>query len=157
MQNGAKKSLYVFLTCIMGVLLFLILHRIAIFGWLILQIASYNYFGTEMPYVQVLAIEYITLVILLFFGAWYGIWVGEFWYEKVYMEKSQMGFFGYVASKYFTRRHSMHSLAEKIAVLSKKMENEAQELSGAIESLPVLKVIKKVARKKPSVIKKRSE
>ena len=56
---------------------------------------------TDMSYSQFLAIEYFTLTITMMLGAWYGIWLGLYWYEKVYEEKSHRGLVHHIAANYF--------------------------------------------------------
>src|SRR6185369_1300313 len=103
MENrGAKKSLYVFMTSLLGVLLFLILHRIVVFFYLF-SIAG-GYIGTSFNYIQFIALDYFTITITMLLGAWYGTWLGLYWYGKVYEEGSHMGFIHHLASNYFPRK-----------------------------------------------------
>jgi hypothetical protein len=94
-----KKSLYLFLTSLLGVLLFLIIHRAAFFIYI--YMLGIGVVTTGMTYEQFLAIEYFSLTICLMLGAWYGIWLGLYWFEKVYEEKSHRGFVHHLSTKYF--------------------------------------------------------
>lgn len=90
-----QKSFYVFLTSLLGVLLFLILHRVVVFIYLYLVAAG---FGAEsFDYLTFLLWDYFSLTITLMLGAWYGIWLGLHWFEKVYVEKSHGGLVAHLA------------------------------------------------------------
>jgi len=119
-----KKSLYIFLTALLGVLLFLILHRLVIFFYLYLLAGGF--ITTPMSYLQFLALDYLTLFITLLFGAWYGIWLGMYWFEKVYVEKSHGGFFHHVSNNYFYR--APKNLESKLSAVKKKIEDDLWQL-----------------------------
>lgn len=149
----AKKSLYVFLTSLLGVLLFLILHRLAIFFYLYLLAGGYV--TTGMSYLQFLALDYLTLFFTLMFGAWYGIWLGMHWFEKVYVEKSHCGVIHHLTDKYFFR--TPKNLESKISAIKKKIEDDLWQLEDLAKvSLKEVsapqpikrKVIRKIAPKK---------
>jgi len=119
-ESGFKKSLYLFLSAMLGVLLFLILHRIVIFFYLVLSGAKFLADVSENSYLLFLAADYFTLILAMMFGAWYGIWLGMYWYEKVYEECSHRGFADYVARKYWpARKHSGYQLNSKIKAVQK--------------------------------------
>lgn len=88
-QGQVKKSLYIFLTAILGVLLFLILHRLIVFVYLTLVAVDYPAFGVNFSYPQFLAFDYLTLIISLMLGAWYGVWRG-FTGIKKFMKKARI-------------------------------------------------------------------
>ena len=94
-----KKSLYLFLTSLLGVLLFLIIHRALFFIYI--YMLGIGVVTTGMTYEQFLAIEYFSLTIVLMLGAWYGIWLGLYWFGIVYEEKSHRGFVHHLSTKYF--------------------------------------------------------
>jgi hypothetical protein len=88
MSETTRKSFYIFLSTFLGVLLFLMLDRAA---FLIAFIA-----GVDITSVPVLALEYVTSMIAVAFGAWYGIWLGLVWYAAVYEEKTTQGVYGWM-------------------------------------------------------------
>lgn len=88
MSETTRKSFYIFLSTFLGVLLFLMLDRAA---FLIAFIA-----GADITSVQVLVLEYVTSMIAVAFGAWYGIWLGLVWYTAVYEEKTTRGVYGWM-------------------------------------------------------------
>lgn len=88
MSETTRKSFYIFLSTFLGVLLFLMLDRAA---FLIAFIA-----GADITSFPVLALEYVTSMIAVAFGAWYGIWLGLIWYAAVYEEKTTQGLYGWV-------------------------------------------------------------
>lgn len=88
MAETTRKSFYIFLSTFLGVLLFLMLDRAA---FLIAFIA-----GADITSVPVLALEYVTSMIAVAFGAWYGIWLGLVWYAAVYEEKTTRGVYGWM-------------------------------------------------------------
>ena len=155
----AKKSLYLFLIFFLGVLLFLILHRLVIFFYFYLLAGGY--INPGISYLQFLVVDYFTLAIVLMFGAWYGIWLGMFWFEKVYVEKSHGGFAYHVSNKYFPR--TPKNLESKISAVRQKIENDLWQLEDLTEAgikavvatpKPIKRrVVRKTAPKKLKAVK----
>jgi len=147
----AKKSFYVFLSAILGVLLFLVLHRIIIFIYLLLSYEDYQTFGMNLTYLQYLALDYITLTLAMFGGLWYGIWLGLYWYEKVYEEGSHKGFVHHLAANLWGRKtYSDTKLEHKLNAAKEKMEKGLWEMEGLVKGaeLKVNKTIKKTIVRK---------
>lgn len=159
MFNGAKKSLYIFLTSLLGVLLFLILHRLVIFFYFYLLAGGYM--TASMSYLQFLVVDYFTLVLVLLFGAWYGIWLGMYWFEKVYVEKSHGGFVHHVSNNYFSR--TPKNLENRISAVKQKIEKDLWQLEDltdaslkAVAATPApikRRVVRKTAPKKLKSVK----
>jgi hypothetical protein len=154
----ARKSLYLFLTALLGTLLFLIVHRVVFFVYIYMLGAGI--LTTGMDYMQFLAIEYFSLTITLMLGAWYGIWLGLYWYEKVYEEKSHKGFVHHLAVNYFpgSKPKALESqmaqvkehLEENLWQLENLAKSEAN-LSASIEPEPIKRrVVRKRAPRKLS-------
>ena len=101
MAETTRKSFYIFLSTFLGVLLFLMLDRTA---FLIAFIA-----GADITSLPVLALEYVTSMIAIAFGAWYGIWLGLVWYTAVYEERTTQGVYGWL--KGFGRGFGNHRSA----------------------------------------------
>ncbi len=151
---SVKKSLYVFLCSLLGILLFLVLHQIAVFGYLMLIYFNYS-FSFGMSLVELMALDYVTLVFVLFFGAWYGIWVGEYWYEEVY-EGQHPGFLGHLVRHYWPTKESKYNLRSKIVAAEQKLEGDLWELedltSKAQSKTKVVGVRKRVVRRKATLL-----
>ena len=100
-MNDFRKSLYIFLTALLGVLMFMLLERLAAFFYWYLLAGSY--IPTSLSYLQIAMFDYIFLVLAMMFGAWYGVWLGLYWYRKIYEEESHPGLVGHLAAHYFPR------------------------------------------------------
>jgi len=152
----AKKSLYLFLTALLGTLLFLTVHQVAYFIYIYMLGTGLATSG--MSYVEFLAVEYFTLTITMMLGAWYGIWLGLYWYEKVYEEKSHRGFVHHLAVNYFPGSRS-RAPEGRIAEVRERLEENLWQLeklaqrgaafTPAIEPKPIKRrVVRKKAPKK---------
>jgi hypothetical protein len=148
----ARKSLYLFLTALLGTLLFLIVHRVVFFVYIYMLGAGI--LTTGMDYMQFLAIEYFSLTITLMLGAWYGIWLGLYWYEKVYEEKSHKGFVHHLATKYFpgskpqVLENRMALVKERLEENLWQLENLAKNEAGLSASIEPKPIKRRVVRKK---------
>lgn len=94
MSENTRKSFYIFLAMVLGVLLFLMVQR-AIF------IAAYL-FGADIASLSAQAISVLTTAIAVAFGAWYGVWLGLIWYAAVYEERSTESISGYVYRRFLS-------------------------------------------------------
>jgi len=148
----AKKSLYLFLTALLGTMLFLVIHQVAYFIYIYMLGAGLATSG--MGYVEFLAVEYFTLTITMMLGAWYGIWLGLYWYEKVYEEKSHRGFVHHLAVNYFPgsgRKEPEGRMAE----VRERLEENLWQLEDLAKNAAVLRpqiepkpIKRRVVRKK---------
>lgn len=125
---SAKKSLYIFLTALLGSLLFLVLHRIAVFGYMIMLYYNYPKFSFGMSIMDFMALDYLTLIITLLLGGWYGIWLGLGWFEAVYEDGGHAGFFGHVLRHYFPIQKNNYGLKNKVVAAGHKLEHDLIEL-----------------------------
>jgi hypothetical protein len=138
-----KKSFYVFLSSLLGVLLFLVLHRIIVFLYVLLLSFDYGAFGFGMSYIELLALDYLTLTLALFGGMWYGTWLGIHWYEKVYEEYSHKGVVHHIASSWWARKkHPLSSLEQKVFAAKEKVEDGLWDLEGLVKPLKPIKSTK---------------
>ncbi len=146
--SGVRKPTYIFLSAMLGMLLFLILHRVVIF--FVMTGVYFNlgegFLGTN--YLQFLAWDYLTLIIVLMLGAWYGIWVGSYWYGKVYETRVHGGFISHLAS---FRKQGLDRkvLGEKLEELSDNVKEEIWELNQLSKS------VAKATARTPKPIKRR--
>lgn len=89
MHENTRKSFYIFLSSMLGVLLFLMLQRSAFLIAFLL--------GADIGSVQSQALGVVTTAIAVVFGAWYGVWLGLVWYSAVYEERTVNSIFGSLA------------------------------------------------------------
>lgn len=111
-SGGSKKALYVYLCSFLGMLLFLIIHRSVFFFFYFLLDIDYTTFSLGFDPFDIQAFDMATLLISLFLGGWYGVWLGMNWYDLVYGS----GYTGLLyASKYwwkgFMPQPESHALA----------------------------------------------
>jgi hypothetical protein len=107
METTKRKALYIFLSSILGILLFLMFHR-ALF--VIYEILG-NFYSTtawlHLPFRTIALIDFLTFIVALFIGGWYGIWIGLNWYKMVYEERGvKTWFHGFVPHHW--RKHKKH-------------------------------------------------
>lgn len=150
---SVKKSLYIFLTALLGSLLFLVLHRLGVFAYMIVIYYNYQKFGFGMSMLDIMALDYLTLIIALLLGAWYGIWLGLGWFEAVYEGGGHAGFLGHVLRHYFPIQQPVYGLKNKVVVVSSKLEKdllELQEIAAKMQknSRPVVKTTRRIVRRK---------
>lgn len=151
--SGAKKPIYIFLSAMLGMLLFLILHRVVVFF-----VMAGTYFNSGegflgANYLRFLAWDYLTLILVLMLGAWYGIWVGSYWYEKVYESKLHGGFLSHL-SGYRQQNFKREGLGEKLDELSENIQEEIWELNQLSKS--VTKAVRTPKPMKRKVVRKRA-
>jgi hypothetical protein len=153
-SSGAKKSLYVFLCSLLGALLFLIIHRLAVFAYLVMVSANPQVFG-GLNYLELLAIDFFTLFLALLLGSWYGIWLGLKWYEQVYEHPHKpYGFVDHVIEQYWPTQKHNFNLEEKVKSVAEEIKEDVLELENISKTIkPVLKVIKPVRRR---IVRKRA-
>lgn len=147
----ARKSLYLFLTALLGTLLFLIAHRIVFFIYIYMLGA--DVLTTGMSYYQFLAIEYFSLIITIMLGAWYGIWLGLFWYEKVYEQKSHKGFVHHLSAKYFLGKKP-EVLESRMAQVKEHLEENLWQLEDLAKSAAVSRAVVEPKPIKRRVVRK---
>ena len=120
-----KKSLYVFLTSLLGVLIFLVLHRALVFVWLYLLAGSF--ITSDLTYGQFLALDYFSLTITLMLGSWYGIWLGMYWFKAVYEENSHGGLVHHLATGTFFWNKAKN-LQAKMSAAEDRLETDVWRL-----------------------------
>lgn len=157
MNQGARKSLYIFLSSLLGTLLFLILHRVVsfLFGWAI--VSGYTFLGFGMNSIELQAMDYLTLMFSLMFGAWYGIWLGLYWYEVVYEQRLRGGLVDHIICNYWPRSRRPYDLKSKVSAAARKLEHDLGELESLAETVQVAvhpePIKKRIVRKRAPVAK----
>lgn len=168
-MGGVKKSVYIFLCSLLGVMLFLILHRLVIFAYLMAVLYGAPGYAAGISYMEFLAVDYATLLLALLCGSWYGIWLGSYWYEMVYEKGQWRGAMFHIRQKLFLRKTADYSLKEKIEVVKQRLEDDlsqAEELAAEIpQAILQSKTVKRrlpagkagIVKKKPAVRKPRAK
>jgi len=132
-----KKSLYIYLSSLMGVLLFLTLHRVVFFFLSILGAYGIEPLQSDVSSLLFMGIEYFTLILAMMLGAWYGIWVGLYWFEKVYVEGNHPGVVGHLADCCWPAPKNRYRLEAKLESAEKKLEADMWELESLAKAIPV--------------------
>ncbi len=122
MEITRRKALYVFLSSILGMLLFTMFHR-AVF--VIYEILG-NFFPVfsllHLPFRTMAILDFTTFLLALFVGGWYGVWIGMNWYKMIYEDRGvNTWFHGFVphhwrktkSKKKNTDLDFINSIAEK--------------------------------------------
>lgn len=84
MKKTTIKALYLFLCSILGMVLFGMLHRSVFVLYDLLLTVDYETYSFGMPYGAIPALDFTTMLLMLFLGGWYGIVLGLEWYALVY-------------------------------------------------------------------------
>src|SRR3989338_8019419 len=153
MYSELRKSVYIFLCSLLGIMLFLALHRILISMVVLWLNASSGYnpfFG--FSYLEFLALDYVSLIIAVILGAWYGIWLCIYWYKKVYEEGTHGGLVSHIATNYWPNKTTSR-LKAKIEVAQKHLRDDLWQLEDLSKSLPatqepVKPIKRRIVRKK---------
>ncbi len=140
-----------FLSSLMGMLMFLILHRIAVFFYLLF--ATFGDGG--FAYYSFIFWDYITLSTFLVIGAIYGFWVGKYWYKSVYHESSHGGLVSYVNSLIWDEKpvKVAEVYKHKLEAATQKIEEDLTDLENLEKNFPV--VLKPKPLKRTLVIAKK--
>lgn len=106
MQITRRKALYLFLSSLLGMLLVLMFHRSA---FVIFDILG-DFFPTSTilnpNYYYVAVADFLTMLLAMFIGGWYGIWLGLHWYKMVYEDRETRSWFhGFIP--HFWRTHKV--------------------------------------------------
>lgn len=119
-QNSLKKSFYVFLTSLLGILLFVTIQKsISLIGIILLNI-DYGFYSLGTNPTQVHALNIATMLLALFLGGWYGVWIGLHWYRMVYEQGNGGWLHGFSGGLF---HHHSSSVAHKpVAKIVKRAE-----------------------------------
>ncbi|MEZ4180542.1 MAG: hypothetical protein R3B41_03480 [Candidatus Doudnabacteria bacterium] len=124
MNKTSLKALYIFLTSWLGVILVLMLHRavFVLYELLLTFFPDIFAFGADRTIIEVL--DFFTMLLAVFFGGWYGVWLGLHWFEKVYEEDGvhhNAIFYGFLPHN--VRREYARYRADKKKAKSLKVKN----------------------------------
>lgn len=140
MQQSLGKAFYLLLSSILGILLFMLLERSAFTIYVLLSTYSAQSLAGNLNPALVQAVEAYSLLIALFLGAWYGIWLGLNWHHELYGEGAKPKLF---------HRFIPHSMRAKVPV--KADTGEAQAVAVTIKPT-MRKTVAKTA--KPKTVKR---
>lgn len=140
MRKAVTKSLYLFLCSILGMILFAMLHRalFVIYGILLeVDFASYSLGLTENV---ILMIDFLSMLIALFFGGWYGVLLGIDWYSIVYGPSAPQPaklFHGFVPANFRNRPKKIVKTESKPSLNSTTIKNPVVDKVSAILNTPI--------------------
>lgn len=122
MHENTRKSFYIFLSSMLGVLLFLMLQRsVFLIAFLL---------GVDIGSVSSQALGIVTTAIAVVFGAWYGVWLGLVWYSAVYEEGTVRGMLSSLAGSFRGRRANADAWdLDDLVLLGKQSETQKPETS----------------------------
>ncbi|QQS23219.1 hypothetical protein IPM19_01485 [bacterium] len=87
MDKSKRKALYVFLTTLLGVLIFLMFHRAVFVIYDILASFYPNSPAFDIAPNILFGIDFYTMLLAVVLGGWYGVWLGLDWYKMIYEER----------------------------------------------------------------------
>ena len=124
MNENTRKSFYIFLAMVLGVLLFLMVQRAAFIAAFLL--------GADISSLYAQALGVITTAVAVSFGAWYGVWLGLIWYAAIYEDRTAQS----MASFILRRTKTSHGVTtdEVVAMRQGGGEVEAEYMQSS--SLP---------------------
>lgn len=139
-SSGIKKSLYVFLCSLLGMLMFLILHRLLIFAYLLLASANPGVFYYNLTYLEILALDFFTLILAIMLGSWYGIALGIKWYEAIYEKGEHAGFIDHLVKEYWPSAKNHYNLKNKVESVTKELKDDVLRLEHLAKTIkPVIR------------------
>ncbi len=156
-MGGVKRSVYVFLCSLLGVLLFLVLQRIIVLSYLIL--VDYGAFHwTSSGYLEFVAIDDITLLLSMLCGSWYGIWLGNYWYELVYERGAWRGSLHHARNYLFPPKPAYQDFKARVEEVKHQLVEDLSEAENLVREIPreILKPVpirRRIIRKKPATQK----
>lgn len=148
-----KKSLYVFLSSLLGTMLFLLLHRLFMYFYYKISIVNPGMFFGKLTYLDILALDLFTLLLALLLGLWYGIALGLKWYELVYESRAYKGVADNFVSKFSLKKNFDYDLKTKINLVAKELKQDVLAMENLVKSVkPSIKtsvpIKRRVVRKK---------
>ncbi len=110
MHKFAGKALYVFLCSLMGMMLFLVLHRSLSIIYFILLDTNFSMYSFGLSDESMRAFGLLTGILALLAGGWYGTGLGLHWYKIVYEEHPEMGLFHAMVPHHWRDKRAGHQL-----------------------------------------------
>lgn len=163
MKRSTGKALYIFLASLLGIILFGVFHRALVVIYYLMQDGYYFNLKIQMSQADLQALDFFTMLVALFLGGWYGVWLGLHWYELVYEGEHRAGLFHGFIPHHFrkgerARRAAAKSSSTEKAVHVPVVERPSfEKITDMKSSLPWdlddldgddVKVVRKTVRKK---------
>lgn len=82
-----RKALYIFLSSLLGMLLLLMFHRAVFVIYEILGSFYPNCTWLHISLPTLFSLDFFTMMVVVFIGGWYGVWLGLNWYHMIYEER----------------------------------------------------------------------
>lgn len=143
-----KKSLYIFLCSLLGLLTFLILHRLLVFFYLLLASNNPEIFYGRWNYLEMVATDFFTLMVVMMLGAWYGIALGLKWYEAVYERGYTSGLIDHIVKTYWPSHKGDYDLPQKVQNVVRELKDDVLELEHLAKTIkPVMKEMTPIKRR----------
>lgn len=120
MKKGAGKALYIFLCSILGLILFMIFHRALVVIYYLVLDNNFQKFSFGMTAGDIQILDFLTMLVALFLGGWYGVWLGLHWYNLVYEGEHQPGLFHGFIPHHWRKSERARRSAERAPVLTTK-------------------------------------
>ena len=151
--SSFKKSLYLFLSSLLGSLLFLVIHQAAVVIIFVFGVARGGLASFE-SYMLFWVFDYFTLVIVLMLGSWYGIWLGMYWYEKVYEEESHKGFISHIWNRVRLAPFRTDEFQVRLQTTKQTFQEGLKEFEELAKDLPPTVVVNNIPSSVSIKIKK---
>jgi hypothetical protein len=87
-------------------------------------------------YVSFMAIDYITLLLAMLCGSWYGIWLGDYWYSLVYEQGKWRGAFRHFQHKYFLQKSNYADLKAKVEAVAERLGEDLSQVEDLAKEIP---------------------
>lgn len=92
-----RKALYIYLSSILGILLFSMFHRSIFVMYEIIGNFYPEISWLHLPFRIIATVDFFSFVLAIFLGGWYGVWIGLSWYKMIYEERGvKTWFHGFV-------------------------------------------------------------
>ncbi len=138
MKSGWGKALYIFLCTLLGIILFLIFHRaLVVIAYIVIE-SNYQPLAWGLTNGDLQTIDFFTMLVALFLGGWYGVWLGLNWYSLVYEGEHSPGLLHGFLPHHYRRSERMKRKAARGSepVHVSVTENAADKISNMTSRLP---------------------
>lgn len=150
MLLALRKPAYLFVSCVLGLLMFFILQRIVVFFYLVFITAV----EIDFSYYSFLIWDYVSLFLSLIAGVFYGFWLGKYWYNSVYHEKAHGGLRNVITEFLFpSQDRQVINFEHKLNHVARELEEGLHDLEKLAENIPAIKKPKKAVKR---VVKKKN-
>jgi hypothetical protein len=144
MRKAASKALYLFLCAILGMILFVMLHRAIFVLYDLLLFLNVESFAFGMNSMTIDFMDFLTLLVALFLGGWYGTMMGLEWYAMVYGPNAEFppGLFHGFIPHHWRGRRVKKVRSTQMATPSVVAKPAAPETTSTLVKVPVREIKK---------------